>query len=165
VDDEVEIRPARRGDGRALAACWIAFGRSYADVDPVRFRIPKADGLAEWFEDRIDRSDGLWLVAERAGRVFAFVEAQVWPGADDPDRELMREAAEPVLRVTSLFVAESERGRGVGRSLMEAAEAWGRTNGATSAAVVAIADSATAVPFYRDGMGYRPNTIGFWKEL
>ena len=77
----------------------------------------------------------------------------------------MKETAEPVLKVSSIFVAESERGRGVGRSLMEAAEAWGRTRGATSAAVVAIADSPSAVPFYSGGMGYRPNTLGFWKEL
>ena len=70
MDDEVEIRVARGGDGEALAACWVEFGRYYAELDPLRFRVPNADGLAEWFEDRIDQPHGLSLVAARAGRVF-----------------------------------------------------------------------------------------------
>jgi GNAT superfamily N-acetyltransferase len=77
----------------------------------------------------------------------------------------MRESAEPVLRVHTLFVTEAERGRGVGRSLMQAAETWGKERGATSAAVIAIADSPSAVPFYVNGMRFGQNTIGFWKEL
>ena len=164
MDKEIAIRPARRGDGNILAGCWIEFGRYYADRDPIRFHVPDVEGLAEWFDERIDRSHELWLVAERTGAVVAFVEAQVWP-AEDPDRQLMRESAEPVLKVNSLFVTESERGQGIGRSLMAAAEEWGRDRGATSAAVVAIADSPLAVPFYTDGMGYQTNTIGFWKPL
>jgi GNAT superfamily N-acetyltransferase len=165
VDDEVVIRPARRGDGNALAGPWIEFGRYYADRDPVRFRVPAAEGLAEWFEGRIEQVHALWLVAERSGTVIAFVEAQVWPGADDADYQLMREVAEPVLKVNSLFVDKAECGRGIGKALMEAAEAWGKERGATSAAVVAIADSPSAVPFYVNGMGYESNTIGFWKLL
>ena len=150
MEDKITIRPVRRGDGDALARCWTEFGRYYADRDPVRFRVPALEGLAEWFENRIDQPHGLWLIAERSGRVIAFVEAEVWPGADDAGYQLMRETAEPVLKVNTLFVVEPERGRGVGRSLMEAAEEWGRERGATSAAVIAIADSPSASRMARE---------------
>jgi GNAT superfamily N-acetyltransferase len=165
VTDGIVIRPARRGDAPELADCWIEFGHYYADRDPVRFRVPEASGLSEWFEKRIEDSQDLWLVAERARRVIGFVEAQVWPAEDHPERHLMREAAEPVLKVSSVFVTEQERGHGIGRGLMQAAEAWGQEMGATSVAVVAIADSPSAVPFYTDGMGYQQNSIGFWKAF
>ena len=64
-----------------------------------------------------------------------------------------------------MFVTESERGRGVGGSLMDAAEEWGKRQGATSSAVIAIEDAPLAVQFYSGRMGYQRNTIGFWKQL
>ena len=166
VSDHIEIRPVQPGDGNDLAERWIEFGRYYASRDPIRFRVPGAEGLAQWFDSRIEEeSDYLWLVAERSGVIIAFLEGEVLPALEDADRQLMKEAAEPVLRVHSLFVTEAERGGGVGRSLMQAAETWGKQRGATSAAVIAIADSPSAVPFYINGMRYQHNTIGFWKEL
>jgi GNAT superfamily N-acetyltransferase len=93
-----------------------------------------------------------------------FLEGQLLPAPDDANRLLMKENAEPSLMVTTLFVTEAERNHRVGRLLMRAAEEWGRERGATSAAVIAIADSPSAVPFY-EAMAYRANTIGFWKTL
>ncbi|HEY6568255.1 MAG TPA: GNAT family N-acetyltransferase [Actinomycetota bacterium] len=164
MSDEVIIRSVRPGDGAALADRWVEFGRYYASRDPARFRVPEVEGLARWFGSRIDEPHDLWLVAERSGVIVGFLEARVWPAPDDASRQLMRELAEPSLHVTTLFVTERERGRGVGRSLMQAAEDWGREHGATSAAVIAIADSPLAVPFYA-GMEYQQNTIGFWKTI
>jgi GNAT superfamily N-acetyltransferase len=164
MSDGVSIRPVRAGDGSALAGAWIEFGHYYASRDPIRFRSPEASGLAEWFESRIDQAHDLWFVAERSGAIVGFLEGQLLPPPDDADRLLMKENAEPSLMVTTLFVTEAERNHGVGRLLMRAAEEWGRERGATSAAVIAIADSPSAVPFY-EAMAYRPNTIGFWKTL
>lgn len=155
----------RTGDGEPLAERWIEFGRYYESRDPSRFRVPGRAGLAEWFETRIDGSDGLWLVAERSGEIVGFLEADVSPAPDDAQRLLMHEMAAPVLRIHTLFVTATARGGGIGRSLMLTAETWGRQRGAASAAVIAIADGPLAVPFYRDTMSYRENTIGFWKPL
>jgi len=165
VSDQIDIRSVQLGDGSALADRWVEFGRYYASRDPVRFRVPGLEGLARWFDSRITEPHDLWLVAERSGVIVGFLEAQVLPAPDDADRQLMKELSEPVLRVNSLFVTEAERGHGVGRSLMQTAENWGREKGATSAAVIAIADSPPAVPFYLEGLKYQQNTIGFWKAL
>jgi len=164
VSDEFNIRSVRPGDGNAVAHSWVEFGQYYASRDPARFRVPEMEGLAEWFNSRIDAAHDLWLVAERAGKIVGFLEARLWPAPDDAARQLMKELSEPSLSVTTLFVTERERGHGVGRSLMQAAEDRGRGSGATSAAVIAIADSPLAVPFYAE-MEYRQNTIGFWKPI
>ena len=126
----IEIRVARVSDAVSLADAWREFGRYYADIDPRRFRVPDADGLPAWFESRLaeDRGDDtLWLVAERAPRVIGFVQARIWPPAEDADRHLMREMAEPILKVDSIMVLEDERGAGVGTALMSAAETGAAT--------------------------------------
>lgn len=164
----IEIRAARVADGDSLADAWRAFGRYYADIDPDQFRVPDSEGLPAWFESRLgeDRGDDtLWLVAERARRVIGFVQAQIWPPAEDADRQLMREMAEPILKVDTIMVLEDERGTGVGTALMSAAETWGRERGATRAVVISYANSPSSVPFYEERMGYERHTIGFLKSL
>ena len=53
---DVQIRPAKPGDGQGMARVWLSAGAYYADLDPAHFQLPSADGLAESFE-RIHRSN------------------------------------------------------------------------------------------------------------
>ena len=165
---DLEIRAARVDDADGLADAWRAFGRYYADIDPQLFRVPEAEGLPAWFDSRLreDRGDDtLWLVAERDGRVVGFVQAQIWPPAEDADRHLMREVSEPILKVDSIMVMADERGAGIGTALMSAAETWGRERGATRAVVISYANSPSSIPFYEERMGYERHTVGFLKPL
>ncbi|WP_354670916.1 GNAT family N-acetyltransferase [Actinomadura sp. DC4] len=61
--------------------------------------------------------------------------------------------------VNLLTVTEGYRHRGVGTALMEAAEEWGRSQGA----VVAVTDtdlvSPLSVPFHVERMGYRRQAV------
>ena len=164
----VAIRAARPEDAEGLAEAWREFGRYYADIDPNEFRVPNEEGLADWFksgltEERPD--DSLWLVAERDNRVIGFVRAQIWSPAEDAGRQILRETGEPVLKVDSISVRETDRLQGVGSALMSAAENWGRQRGATRAVVISYANSPSSVPFYEDRMGYTRHTIGFLKSL
>ena len=165
MDDEVEIRVARGGDGDALAACWIEFGRYYAELDPLRFRVPNADGLAEWFEDRIDQPHGLWLVGRSRGTRLRVRRGRGVAGSG-PSRPAADEGAGGAGPEGELALRCRVRARpGRGQVADGGGGGLGQDEGATSAAVVAIADSPSAVPFYTGGLGYRPNTLGFWKEL
>lgn len=164
----VEIRAARVGDADSLAEAWREFGRYYADINPNLFRIPDSKGLPAWFESRLEENRGedrLWLVAERARRVIGFVQARLSPPAEDADRQLMREMAEPILKIDSMMVLEDERGAGVGTALMSAAERWGRDQGATHSVVISYANSPSSIPFYEARMGYERHTVGFLKPL
>ena len=97
--------------------------------------------------------------------MVGFVQAQIWPPAEDADRHLMREVSEPILKVDSIMVMADERGAGIGTALMSAAETWGRERGATRAVVISYANSPSSIPFYEERMGYERHTVGFLKPL
>ncbi len=63
------------------------------------------------------------LVAERRARIVGFVEVGLRSHADGCD------GTRPVAFVEGWFVRAAERGRGIGRALMRAAEAWSREQG------------------------------------
>jgi hypothetical protein len=74
------IRPGRPGDGLDLAHVWLDIGVYYAGLDPERFQVPKAEGLAEWFEERLTRpapEDRFECMAELDGQAVGLVAASI----------------------------------------------------------------------------------------
>ena len=162
------IREARIDDASSLAERLREWGRDYAEIDPEAFRVPDPEGLVAWFEERLGEArddDVLWLIAEREQQLVGYIQAQVWRPSPDASRQIMRDASETLLKIDALMVTATARRNGIGGALMEAAEAWGHTRGATQAIVISSAHSPTSVPFYEDGMGYARTTIGFSKRL
>lgn len=161
-----DVRTATGDDGDALASLWLDWGREYESEDPVLFRVPSANGLAEWFRRQIGESSGdeLWLVAERGGDVLAFEQAVIWRPGEEADRSLVVDDSLTTLKVSLLVVTPPARRSGLGTALTLEAQRWARERGAERAVVVAMNDSPTAVPFYQS-QGFRPFTTGLWKPL
>lgn len=161
------IRDIRPGDGEGCARVWLDAGRYYADLVPEVIQVPEADGLGDWFEELIGgERDGLWLVAEdpRDG-VVGTVEATVAGPSPDAHRQLQRALGRTRLVVNLLAVAEGYRRRGVGTALMEAAEDWGRSEGADVAVTDTNLNSPLSVPFYEKRMGYTRQAVILRKAL
>ena len=113
-----------------------------------------------------ERSDDeVWVVAERDERFVGYVQAKIDRPAEDACRQILRDLGEPVLKVTALLVVEDQRRMGVGSALMRAVEVWAKSRGAARAFLNTYPGSPTAVPFYEKRMGYRPRSLGFWKQL
>jgi len=70
----------------------------------------------------------------------------------------------PLGRISPLVVAEEAQGHGIGRMLVEAAEAWMRTKGCKLVEVTSNDRRADAHAFYRH-MGYERTSIRFAKKL
>jgi GNAT superfamily N-acetyltransferase len=70
----------------------------------------------------------------------------------------------PIGRISPLVVAEQAQGHGIGRMLVEAAEAWMRRKGCTLVEVTSNDRRAEAHAFYRH-MGYERTSIRFFKKL
>jgi GNAT superfamily N-acetyltransferase len=66
--------------------------------------------------------------------------------------------------VSDVAVAEHAQGRGVGRLLVEAAEAWAREHGYGLIGLTAMATNASALAFY-DRLGFGPDTVTLVKPL
>ena len=67
-------------------------------------------------------------------------------------------------RVNSVCVLEKARGQGVGRALMERAEAWGRFEGAEEIRLVVWAFNTRAVQLYEE-LGYAVRALAMGKPL
>jgi len=161
------VRLARSGDGAEIAAVWLSAAAYYADLDPAHFQVPRADRLAEAWEDQlaVAHEDALRLVADAGGRVIGWLSARLEPPEDDAAMQLTREHGCTRLTVDALIVDRGYWRHGAGTALLEAAEAWGRDRGARIARLDTYAHSPVSVPFYEDRMGYQRRSILFQKQL
>lgn len=165
---EVAVRQIRPGDGEGCARAWADAGRHYAAVVPDVIQEPDPAGLAEWFERGIAErrdEDTLWLVATADGRVVGMIEAAVQRPSPEARRQIQRDQSRIRLLITALAVAEDHRRRGTGTLLMNAAEAWGRSKGATVALTDTNLHSDLSMPFYEHRMGYLRQAVILRKPL
>lgn len=118
----IHIRPATIGDRPALARAFVALWPDAAlDAhDTELARILAGEPVATL--------PLIILVAEDGGEVVGFCEVDLRSHADGCD------PARPVVYIEGWYVAPERRGRGIGRALVDAAEAWGRTHGCTEIA-------------------------------
>jgi len=163
----LNVRRARRGDGAAIAEVWLSAAAYYADLDPVHFQLPPADGLAEEWDGLLgqDGEDSLRLVAEVDGRVAGWLSARIELPEEDAAVQLTREHGWTRLAVDALLVDRRCWRQGAGTALLDAAETWGRDRGAQVARLSTYAQSPVSVPFYEQRMGYRRRSIIFQKDL
>jgi GNAT superfamily N-acetyltransferase len=163
----VTVRPARPGDGAAITQVWLSTAAYYADLDPAHFQVPRAEGLAQRWEDELghDDPDSLRLVAEAGGIVIGWLSARIELPEDSAAMQLTREHGWTRLAVDALLVDRDQWRRSAGTALLAAAEAWGRDRGAQVARLDTYAHSPVSVPFYEDRMGYQRRSIIFQKQL
>lgn len=139
------IRPAAAADRDALAA--LAGQLGYPST-------PAAIG-ARW-EALARLPDHAVLVAEAGGRVVGWVHV---------GRRILL-VSDPVVEVLGLVVDEACRGRGLGRALLAAAEAWARGRGESRVVLRSNVKREAAHAFYL-GTGYthEKSQKVFGKEL
>ncbi len=136
----ISIRSATSADLDVLVALLADLFSIEADFRPDAER--QRRGLALLLESPAQR---LVLVAERRGEVVGMVTVQ-----------LVVSTAEGGLSglVEDMVVASGERGRGIGRRILDGAEAWARERGATRLQLLADRENEPALGFY-ERMGWR----------
>ncbi|HEY7537495.1 MAG TPA: GNAT family N-acetyltransferase [Gaiellaceae bacterium] len=163
---EPVIRPARAGDGPALARMHREFASYYLGLEPRDFRMPAEEGLVDYLESLIDADPSeVELVAEAGGEIVGAVWARVVPQQADGRYQVVPTAEETQLHIDYLVTDEAHRRSGVGTALVAAAEQWGRDRGATVALTVTYAASPLSIPFWQERMGYRTRSVNLVKRL
>ena len=166
--DEITVRPARAGDGPAIARIHLQAARYYADLAPDDFRVPDAEGLGEAFDptpELLEDPASLFLVAEVEGEVGCALIARLLPPHPRAEVQIQPELAETRLEIGYLMTDERFRRRRLATRLVEEAEAWGRAHGATIAVTDTYHASPLSMPFWTERMGYRPRSVSLRKTL
>jgi len=99
------------------------------------------------------------LVAERASEVVGFVDVRLERSPDPMLRDVV------YCHVAELAVAAACRSQGIGSRLLQAAEEWGRRQGAAFAAVEYHVANTRAGAFYEQRMGYEVASRAAIKRL
>jgi GNAT superfamily N-acetyltransferase len=142
-DKQLQIRPARLDDDEQVWPLAREFATSFT---------PRRDAFDATWAQLVGAPNTLLLVAELPGRgVLGYLLAT---------SHLTFLANGPVAWVEELMVDETARQSGVGRGLMEHAEAWARSIGA---AYLALA-SRRAGAFYL-ALDYEDSAVFFKKTL
>ena len=140
------IRPATVADALQLAS--LAGQLGYAST---------SEQVVARFSEIARESEHLILVAEDSrGTLTGYIEVF-------PFRTI---GADARIEIASLVVDESFRSQGIGRSLMEHAESWGRANGFAEVGLRSNVIREGAHAFY-ENLGYRVNKTqkSFRKKL
>jgi GNAT superfamily N-acetyltransferase len=168
VAEGATIREIRRGDGPALAEIWLDRASSTTAIEPETYRHPKEDGLGEWIEweqiGDVKKGIGTTLVAELDGRVIGMIFVRLEGPMPYSEYQMVSEFDHRVLIIDAIAVRPEHRRTGLGRRLLDAAEDWGRRQGAHYATSIEWARNEQSLPFFRS-RGYREQSIRFLKEL
>ena len=138
----VSLRPATPEDAERIAAMFTDEGYPSGPSDIV-------ERLA-----RFDSEHSRVIVAEHDGEVLGFVAVHALPRFEHSDR---------IIRIMALVVDAGERGRGIGRLLMEEAERLGRDLDAAFAEVTAGHHRPDARRLYEE-LGYDGTVAAYLRK-
>ena len=158
------IRPAASEDADGIARTFLESAEHHARLDPERYWIPAAETIsARYREGRQHPPDadggGITLVAELSGEIVGFIDARLDQSPDAMHREMI------YCHVAEIAVSYRHRNQGIGGRLLQAAEEWGRRQGATFASLEYHVANTRAGDFYRRRMGYSTAAITAIKRL
>ncbi len=153
-----EFDPLRDHD--AVRNCAIELQDFEREIDP---RLPSGERITDRYLDLMFRRcaefDGVVLVAEADGSVTGFVSIWTRYRSSEPNDD----AAEHGL-VSDLVVSAKHRGRGIGRALLQAAEARSRQAGVDTLRVSVKAGNTIALSLsYAEG--FENSEINLEKRL
>jgi GNAT superfamily N-acetyltransferase len=138
----ITLRPATPGDAERIAALFTDEGYPSGPSDIV-------ERLA-----RFDSEHSRVIVADNGGQVLGFVAIHALPRFEHTDR---------IIRIMALVVDAGERGRGIGRLLMEEAERLGRDLDAAFAEVTAGHHRPDARHLYEE-LGYDGSVAAYLRK-
>lgn len=141
----METRRFRPDDANQVTACIVELQNYERAIDP---RVLPGEAVAGWYLDHLlatcREQDGAILVAEDGGRVVGFAAVQCKVPNEDAD-----EANYEFALISDLGVNESHRGRGIGRALIAACEAFARDRGARWLRIAVLGENAVARGLYQ----------------
>ncbi len=146
----VAVRIARAADRPALIRLMGALNEFEAAIEDNRADASAAESHLDWVSGEIAAQGGVTLVAEEGGSVVGFLS---FAFEEDPGTFVRPEHRRHAM-IWDISVDEGARGQGVGRALLEAAEAHTKAAGIGEIRLYVLESNARARRIY-DAAGYR----------
>lgn len=155
------VRPSSPADADGITRVYLESAVYHAGLDPERYWIPDAEAITARYREggqHPPEADAVTLVAELQGEIVGFVDVRLTQSPDPMHRDMT------YCHVVEIAVSNRQQGQGIGAQLLQAAENWGREQGADFALLEYLASNASAAAFY-ERLGYRPGSINAIKRL
>ena len=155
----ITIRPAVSGDADGITRTYLQSAEHHASLDPERYLLPPFETVSARYRERAAGGGGITLVAELSGEIVGFVDAGLDRSHDLMRREIL------YCHIAEIAVSSRHQNQGIGGRLLQAAEDWGRGQGAEFASLEYHTANIRAGSFYQERMGYRPASTTAIKRL
>ena len=141
----ISIREAVPADDAALGRISDEVHKLHATAHPSLFRpVGSGNSLPQaYFDDLLASGTSTILVADIEDTVVGFVIANVF---DAPPFEVL--VPRRIVFIDSMVVTAAQRGKGIGRALVDATIAWGRSRGAAYLELTVWEFNRSARAFY-----------------
>jgi ribosomal protein S18 acetylase RimI-like enzyme len=156
----VGIRPATPADLPAVGRLGALLVRTHHELDARRFIAPTPQtpqGYASFLGTQLEQPDAVVLVAERGGEIIGYAYA----GVEGFDWMMLRG---PAGAIYDILVDPAQRGRGVGRMLLDAVLAALRERGVPRV-VLSTAEGNDPAQRLFASAGFRRTMIEMTREL
>ena len=154
------IREYQAQDAAALRICVVALQESERAIDPA---LPPGEAMADRYRahlhERCRAADGRIFVAERDGTVAGFVAVLAREPFTEPD-----DPSGVYALIADLVVLPAYRRQGIGRRLLDRAQAYATSAGARELRIQVLAGNEAARRMYRDA-GFVPHLEILTKPL
>jgi ribosomal protein S18 acetylase RimI-like enzyme len=153
------IRDYEPGDRAALRECVVQLQDAEREIEP---RTADGDSIADTYianlKNICSANKGKIFVAELDGRVVGYSAVQLWSNSDEVHEELYEYGY-----VSDLVVLDAFRRRGLGRALLEAAEAYTKRQHIDLVRIGVLAGNETVRRMYRS-YGFREHKVVLEKK-
>lgn len=139
---------------------WDLNSRAFLPPDPEDHDLGRA--LVEKLIADAEQPNRWIRVAEVGDQAVGFITATLHDPADNPSRQILRDATQRHVKIDTLVVQRTHWRHGVGRALVKGVEDWARASGALLLKVGTYAHSPVSVAFY-EALGYGHRAIIFEK--
>ncbi len=159
---EVAVRTYKESDRIVIARMFEDFQDFLASVDTLRRLVRKEALVKERYGnaylqktlEKVSSQDGIFYVAESRGRIVGFVVGIIIEPSKTEEMELGEKRLHG--EILELYLEPRYRGNGLGKKLMETAEAYFKGKGCKDSTLLVFEPNASAHEFYlRRGYGDR----------
>lgn len=153
------IRTAEKTDYASINTLYTEELAEHITLQPDFFQMSEPVMTVDWYQQQLEHKAVKLFVAELDGVVVGVIQVMLRHSPDDP---IFRERT--YAHIEDIVVSHQCRGKGIGRSLMDAAKQWALDHDASAIELWVWRANENAIDFYRK-LGYETHRFAMQMKL